>query len=34
MTYVDVDENGVIKLDELKKAIRPDDNSDFCYVCQ
>ena len=24
VTYVDVDENGVIKLDELKKAIRPD----------
>ena len=24
ITYVDVDENGVIKLDELKKAIRPD----------
>ena len=23
VTYVDVDENGVIKLDELKKAIRP-----------
>ncbi len=24
MTYVDVDEYGVVKLDELKKAIRPD----------
>lgn len=24
ITYVDVDENGVIRLDELKKAIRPD----------
>ncbi len=24
VTYLDVDENGVIKLDELKKAIRPD----------
>lgn len=24
ITYVDVDENGVIKLDELEKAIRPD----------
>lgn len=24
VTYVDVDENGVIKLDELKKAIRPE----------
>ena len=24
ITYVDVDENGVIKLEELKKAIRPD----------
>ncbi len=24
VTYVDVDENGIIKLDELKKAIRPD----------
>lgn len=24
ITYVDVDENGIIKLDELKKAIRPD----------
>lgn len=24
VTYVDVDENGVIKLDELEKAIRPD----------
>lgn len=24
ITYIDVDENGVIKLDELKKAIRPD----------
>ena len=24
ITYVDVDENGVIKLDELKKSIRPD----------
>ena len=24
VTYVDVDENGVVKLDELKKAIRPD----------
>lgn len=24
VTYVDVDENGVIKLDELRKAVRPD----------
>lgn len=24
VTYIDVDENGVLKLDELKKAIRPD----------
>ncbi len=24
VTYVDVDENGILKLDELKKAIRPD----------
>lgn len=24
MTYLDVDENGVVKLDELRKAIRPD----------
>lgn len=24
ITYIDVDENGVFKLDELKKAIRPD----------
>lgn len=24
ITYVDVDENGVVKLDELEKAIRPD----------
>lgn len=24
ITYVDVDENGILKLDELKKAIRPD----------
>ncbi len=24
VTYVDVDENGVLKVDELKKAIRPD----------
>lgn len=24
VTYLDVDENGVVKLDELKKAIRPD----------
>lgn len=24
ISYIDVDENGVIKLDELKKAIRPD----------
>ena len=24
ITYLDVDENGVVKLDELKKAIRPD----------
>ncbi len=24
ITYIDVDENGVIKLEELKKAIRPD----------
>ena len=24
ITYIDVDENGIIKLDELKKAIRPD----------
>lgn len=24
ITYIDVDENGVLKLDELKKAIRPD----------
>lgn len=24
VTYIDVDENGVIKLEELKKAIRPD----------
>jgi len=24
ITYVDVDENGIIKLDELEKAIRPD----------
>ena len=24
ITYLDVDENGVVKLDELEKAIRPD----------
>lgn len=24
MTYLDVDENGVVKLDELKAAIRPE----------
>ena len=24
ITYLDVDENGVVDLDELKKAIRPD----------
>ena len=24
ITYVDVDENGIIKLDELRKAVRPD----------
>lgn len=24
VTYLDVDENGIVKLDELKKAIRPD----------
>lgn len=24
ITYIDVDENGIIKMDELKKAIRPD----------
>ena len=24
MTYVDVDEDGVVKLDELKAAIRPE----------
>ena len=24
VTYLDVDENGVVKLEELKKAIRPD----------
>lgn len=24
ITYIDVDENGVLKMDELKKAIRPD----------
>lgn len=24
ITYIDVDENGIIKLDQLKKAIRPD----------
>ena len=24
ITYIDVDENGILKLDELKKAIRPD----------
>ena len=24
MTYLDVDEHGVVKLEELKKAIRPD----------
>ncbi len=24
ITYIDVDENGIIRLDELKKAIRPD----------
>ena len=24
VTYIDVDENGILKLDELKKAIRPD----------
>ena len=24
ITYIDVDENGVLKLDQLKKAIRPD----------
>ena len=23
MTYLDVDENGIVKLEELKKAIRP-----------
>ena len=24
MTYLDVDENGLVKLDQLKAAIRPD----------
>ena len=24
ITYVNVDENGIVKLDELEKAIRPD----------
>ena len=34
VTYVDVDENGKVKLDELKAAIRPDNHPDFCYVCK
>ena len=34
VTYVDVDENGNVKLDELKRAIRPDNDPDFCYVCK
>ena len=33
ITYLDVDENGIVRLDELEKAITPD-NSDFCYVCK
>ncbi len=33
VTYLDVDENGIVKLSELEKAIRPD-HFDFYYVCQ
>ncbi len=33
VTYLDVDENGVVKLDELKKAIRPIP-FDLYYVCE
>ena len=34
ITYLDVDENGIVKLDELEKAITPETDSDFCYVCE
>ena len=34
ITYVDVDENGIVKLDELEKAINTGNNPDFCNVCK
>ena len=34
VTYLDVDENGVVKLDELKKAIPPGYHSYFYHVCK
>ena len=34
VTYVGVDENGVVDLEELKAAIRPDYDFDFSHVCK
>ena len=33
VTYIDVDENGIVKLDQLEKAIRPN-NLNLHHVCQ
>ena len=34
VTYLDVDENGVVKLDELKEGNPSGYHPDFCYVCK
>ena len=34
ITYLDVDENGIVKLDELEKAITPETHPNLRYVCK
>ncbi len=33
ITYLDVDENGLVRLEDVEKPL-PGDDTDFCYVCK
>ena len=34
ITYIDVDENGILKLDDLKGSDQTRHDPDFCDVCK
>ena len=34
ITYLDVDENGMVKVDELEESDPPGYDPDFCDVCK